>query len=81
MELKEQVIKILAEITATDEQEIKNFNDQDLFKSGLLDSMATVEFLVELQDKFGIDVPVSEFDRSQWNSVAKICEQIRKLQK
>lgn len=43
--------------------------------------MATIEFLVELQDKFGIAVSVSKFDRSQWNSVAKICEQIRKLQK
>jgi D-alanine--poly(phosphoribitol) ligase subunit 2 len=81
MELKEQVIKILADVTASDENEIQDFNNQDLFKSGLLDSIATVEFLVELQDKLGIAVPVSEFDRSQWNSINKICEQIKELQK
>lgn len=43
--------------------------------------MGTVELLVQLQDELDIEVPVSEFDRSQWDTLDKICDQIRKLQK
>ncbi|KRM87709.1 D-alanine--poly(phosphoribitol) ligase subunit DltC [Liquorilactobacillus vini] len=81
MDLEEKVIKILADVTANDEAEVKAMGDQDLFKSGFLDSMATVELLVTLQDELGINVPVSEFDRQQWNTITKICNQIKELQK
>ncbi|WP_099975312.1 MULTISPECIES: D-alanine--poly(phosphoribitol) ligase subunit DltC [Lactobacillaceae] len=54
--------------------------DTDLFADGILDSMATVEVLVTLQDTFGIQVPVSEFDRSEWSTVNKIAEQVKLLE-
>ncbi|WP_281164504.1 D-alanine--poly(phosphoribitol) ligase subunit DltC [Liquorilactobacillus sicerae] len=81
MDLEEKVIKILADVTANDEAEVKALGDQDLFKTGFLDSMATVELLVTLQDELGVNVPVSEFDRQQWNTITKICNQIKELQK
>ena len=60
----------------------KNFSDasQNLFESGLLDSMATVSLLLGLQDAFGVQVPVSEFDRSQWDTIEKIEERVKELQ-
>lgn len=42
--------------------------------------MATVQFLLSLQDEFDIQVPVSEFDRSAWSSVDKIADRVKELQ-
>ena len=52
----------------------------DLYADGMLDSMATVQFLLSLQDEFDIQVPVSEFDRDAWNTVEKIEARVKKLQ-
>ena len=41
--------------------------DEDLFDAGVLDSMGTVELIVELESRFDIRVPVSEFGRDDWN--------------
>jgi D-alanine--poly(phosphoribitol) ligase subunit 2 len=80
-DIKNKVIEVLADVTSTDEETVKGWDGQDLFGNGFLDSMGTVELLVQLQDELDIEVPVSEFDRSQWDTLDKICYQIRKLQK
>ncbi|MFT9214112.1 D-alanine--poly(phosphoribitol) ligase subunit DltC, partial [Liquorilactobacillus ghanensis] len=77
--IKNKVIEILADVTSTDEETVRSWDGQDLFQNGFLDSMGTVELLVQIQDELDINVPVSEFDRSQWNTLDKICDQIRKL--
>ncbi|MFH5810120.1 D-alanine--poly(phosphoribitol) ligase subunit DltC [Companilactobacillus sp. FL22-1] len=77
-EIKTKVIDILKDVTGLDDA--GQDADQDLFKDGVLDSMATVEVLVNLQDEFGITVPVSEFDRSQWSTVNKIAQQVQELE-
>ncbi|MFT8660881.1 D-alanine--poly(phosphoribitol) ligase subunit DltC, partial [Liquorilactobacillus ghanensis] len=77
--IKNKVIEILADVTSTDKETVRSWDGQDLFQNGFLDSMGTVELLVQIQDELDINVPVSEFDRSQWNTLDKICDQIRKL--
>ena len=52
----------------------------DLFDAGVLDSMGTVELIVELENRFGIRVPVSEFGRDDWNTANKIVEGVTELQ-
>ncbi|AUI72811.1 D-alanine--poly(phosphoribitol) ligase subunit DltC [Companilactobacillus alimentarius] len=76
--MKEKIVGILKDVTGLDDAG-KDF-DQDLFKDGVLDSMATVEVLVTLQDDFGIQVPVSEFDRSQWSTINKIAQRVQELE-
>ncbi|AKP67161.1 D-alanine--poly(phosphoribitol) ligase subunit DltC [Companilactobacillus ginsenosidimutans] len=78
MDVKEGIISILKDVTGLDD--IGTDADQDLFADGILDSMATVEVLVSLQDKFDIQVPVSEFDRSQWSTVNKIADRVGELE-
>ncbi|WP_295745974.1 D-alanine--poly(phosphoribitol) ligase subunit DltC [uncultured Limosilactobacillus sp.] len=77
--MEDQIKNILADATGRD---ASDFNDtgEDLYSNGLLDSMATVSFLLALQDEFDIEVPVSEFDRSQWNTIDKIIERVKELQ-
>ena len=58
MDVKSQVIEIIDELFMED---VSDMMDEDLFDAGVLDSMGTVELIVELENRFGIRVPVSEF--------------------
>ena len=77
MDLKSQVIEIIDELFMED---VSDMMDEDLFDAGVLDSMGTVELIVELENRFGIRVPVSEFGRDDWNTANKIVEGVTELQ-
>ncbi|MDO4903516.1 MAG: D-alanine--poly(phosphoribitol) ligase subunit DltC [Limosilactobacillus sp.] len=77
--MQEQIIDLLSQATGRDAEDFSDAS-QNLFDSGLLDSMATVGLLLSLQDTFDIQVPVSEFDREQWNTVEKIEQRVKELQ-
>ncbi|WML31616.1 D-alanine--poly(phosphoribitol) ligase subunit 2 [Neobacillus sp. OS1-32] len=77
MDFKNEVISLLAEICQDDV--IKENPDIDLFEAGLLDSFGTVEFLVQVEDRFGLLVPITEFDRDKWNTPNNIAMQLADL--
>ena len=77
MYVKSQVIEIIDELFMED---VSDMMDEDLFDAGVLDSMGTVELIVELENRFGIRVPVSEFGRDDWNTANKIVEGVTELQ-
>ncbi|AFS40093.1 MULTISPECIES: D-alanine--poly(phosphoribitol) ligase subunit DltC [Leuconostoc] len=76
MAVKEDVIDILNTIIGED---ITDQMDDDFFDSGLLDSMATVELLLDLESKFDIQAPVSEFNRDEWNTPNKVIAKVESL--
>lgn len=61
-------------------EDVSNMLDEDLFDAGVLDSLGTVELIVELESLFDIKVPISEFGREDWNTVTKIVEGVKELQ-
>jgi len=61
-------------------EDVSDMMDEDLFDAGVLDSMGTVELIVELENRFDIRVPVSEFGRDDWNTANKIVEGVTELQ-
>ncbi|BCA85259.1 D-alanine--poly(phosphoribitol) ligase subunit 2 [Enterococcus saigonensis] len=75
--MKDTVLNILEEITGTDE--VKENLDVNLFDEGLMDSMATVQLLVELEGQLDVQVPVSEFDREEWDTPNKIIAKVLEL--
>ncbi|WP_062805530.1 D-alanine--poly(phosphoribitol) ligase subunit DltC [Enterococcus pernyi] len=75
--MEEQVLTILAEITGTDE--VKENKEIDLFGEGLLDSLGSVQLLVELDGQLDVQVPVSELDREEWATPNKIIDQVNEL--
>ncbi|HAA4850820.1 TPA_asm: D-alanine--poly(phosphoribitol) ligase subunit 2 [Listeria monocytogenes] len=77
MAFRENVLEILEEITETDEV-VQNTNIK-LFDEGLLDSMATVQLLIEIEEKLDITVPVSEFNRDEWATPEMIITQLEAL--
>mgnify|MGYP001367616312 FL=1 len=77
MDIQKQIVDILAEATGED---FSDNMDQELYESGIMDSMATVQMLLTLQETFDITVPVSEFNRDDWNTPNKLVEQVKKLE-
>ena len=76
MDVKSEVIEIIDELFMED---VSDMMDEDLFDAGVLDSMGTVELIVELGSRFDIRVPVSEFGRDDWNTANKIVEGVTEL--
>lgn len=76
MDIKAEVIEIIKELFMED---VSDMMDEDLFDAGVLDSMGTVELIVELENRFDIRVPVSEFGRDDWNTANKIVEGVTEL--
>lgn len=77
MDIKSEVIEIIDELFMED---VSDMMDEDLFDAGVLDSMGTVELIVEIENRFDIRVPVTEFGRDDWNTANKIAEGITELQ-
>lgn len=51
MDIQKQIVDILAEATGED---FSDNMDQELYESGIMDSMATVQMLLTLQETFDI---------------------------
>lgn len=71
---KQSVIDLLAEVCQDDV--VKEDGDMDLFEAGLLDSFGTISLLVEIENRFGISVPITEFTREEWNTPNKIAKEL-----
>ena len=76
MDVKAEVLEIIDDLFMED---VSDMMDEDLFEAGVLDSMGTVELIVELENRFDIHVPVSEFGRDDWNTANKIIEGVTEL--
>ncbi|KXW20575.1 D-alanyl carrier protein DCP [Streptococcus pneumoniae] len=77
MDIKSEVIEIIDELFMED---VSDMMDEDLFDAGVLDSMGTVELIVEIENRFDIRVPVTEFGRDDWNTANKIIAGVVELQ-
>ena len=76
MDIKETVLSILNDLTGED---LSEKMDENIFDNGLMDSMASVQMLLQLQEELNIDVPVSEFNRSEWDTPNKIVAKVKDL--
>ncbi|MCT0008682.1 D-alanine--poly(phosphoribitol) ligase subunit DltC [Weissella confusa] len=76
MDVKAELIAMINDLFLED---VSDMMDEDLFDSGIMDSMGTVELVLEIESKFNIKVPVSEMGRDDWNTANKIIEGIEEL--
>ena len=77
MDIQTTVIELIDNLFMED---ISDMMDEDLFDSGVLDSMGTVELVIELESKFNIKIPVSDMGRDDWNTGNKIVQGVKDLQ-
>ena len=64
------VMNILERVTGTDQ--VRRNPDLALFDLDILDSLGTVELIVALSEKFGVEISPAEIERQQWASPRKI---------
>lgn len=70
--MKDEIIKIIKEISNTDE-DIENI---DLLENEILDSLAFIELINELEDRFDIEIYPTQIDSNVWRSAKKIAEMV-----
>ena len=75
--MREKILEILAEIC--EEESVMEDTGQELFESGLLDSMAFAEFLVELEDRLGIVIAPSQVEREEIDTPDKLVAKVEEL--
>lgn len=76
MDVKAELIAMINDLFLED---VSDMMDEDLFDAGIMDSMGTVELVLEIESKFNIKVPASEMGRDDWNTANKIIEGIEEL--
>lgn len=63
----ERMLDLIEEVC--DDEVIREERDIDLFKAGLLDSMAAIELLVGIESEFGVVIAPTAVEREEMNSV------------
>ena len=76
-DLREQVLDILEEVCHNDI--VKENPDIQLFEEGILDSFGTVSLLVEIQERLGMEVSISDFDRDEWATPNMIINKLAEM--
>lgn len=72
--IEQEVVDILADIC--DDDAVREERDIDLFEAGLLDSLAGIEVLVAIEERFGVEIAPTEVERAEMNSVSKIIDRV-----
>lgn len=72
--LEQRALDMLEEIC--EDEAVRDERDIDLFDAGLLDSLAAIELLVAIEDRFGVDIAPTAVERTEMNTVNKIIHQI-----
>lgn len=73
-ELEEKMLDLLEDITG--DEAVREQRDVDLFEEGLLDSMAAVELLVDIEKEFGVSIAPTGVPREEMNTVNLIIHQV-----
>lgn len=68
--MKDEVLKIFIEVTG--EEDIAEDLDLNLFEAGLLDSLAIIEVLLQIEEKLGIKLQPTDLEREDMSTVNKM---------
>lgn len=76
--MEEKIIEIIENLTGYDK--LKENVDIDLLENEILDSLAFIELMTILEEKFNIEIQPTQVDPNTWRSVKKIVELVEELQ-
>ncbi len=62
MDYKKIALEIMEKVCETDE--VREDLDMDLFEAGLIDSLSSINILLEIEKKLGIKLQVTDLDKS-----------------
>lgn len=75
--MKEEIIEII--IRLTEYEDLRNNPDIDLIEEDVLDSLAFIELINELEDTYDIEIQPTQIPSDTWNSIDNIEKLVKKL--
>ena len=70
--MKEQIIEIIERLT-----DYKGINNKtDLYEEDILDSLAFIELIAELENKFNIEIQPTQVSSDTWQNVDNIAKMV-----
>jgi D-alanine--poly(phosphoribitol) ligase subunit 2 len=72
----DRILDVLATVAETDE--VRGQPDLALYDLQVLDSMKTVQLIVELGQQLGVEISPAEFDREAWATPAKLVADVQR---
>ena len=76
MTISTEVLAVLADVLET--REVYDAPDLPLYELDLLDSLRTVELMLALSERLGIEISPAEFDRERWGSPRRIVDDMER---
>lgn len=73
--MKEEVLEIIIKLTGYEDLR-KNINI-DLIKEDVLDSLAFIQLISELEEKYDIEIQPTQVSIDTWKSVDRIVEMVK----
>lgn len=73
-EVTEKILGMIEDICGDDI--VWEERDMDLFEEGLFDSLAAIEFLVDLETEFGVSIAPTEVEREEMNTPNLIIDRV-----
>ena len=71
---QDRILQILASVT--EDEDVRSNPDLLLYDRQVLDSMKTVELMIEIENAFGLEISPAEFDRQRWATPAALVADI-----
>lgn len=76
MPISTEILAVLADVLDT--REVYEAPDLPLYELELLDSLRTVELVLALSERFGIEISPAEIDRERWASPRRIVQDVER---
>ena len=75
--MKEKIINII--IRLTEYEDLRNNPNVNLIEEDILDSLAFIELIAELENEFDIEIQPTQIPNDTWNSVDNIVKIVENL--
>ena len=75
--MKEKIINII--IRLTEYEDLRNNPNVNLIEEDILDSLAFIELITELENEFDIEIQPTQIPKDTWNSVDNIVKIVENL--
>ena len=77
--MREEILELIVRLTGNEELR-ENYNF-DLIEDDILDSLAFIQLISELEDKFDIEIQPTQIDVDTWRSVDGIVRMVEGLER
>ena len=79
VKMREEILELIVRLTGNEELR-ENYNF-DLIEDDILDSLAFIQLISELEDKFDIEIQPTQIDVDTWRSVDGIVRMVEGLER